>query len=239
VPLKNKQIDPAIVVVIDDATPHPTTSDDVALAVDASVKHTGCVRPACFATSVSVPETAAPEGFPRGCGFTLRDEIPWPKAEAPIITPPAAVAMVCDHLRRVIILGRVMHWFDRFQCLPGLDVLEFLDDSGRPLDLDQLRRGISAQCLPVVSCRWLKDKPTAVLTVKILSQSGRGNHFHSASIPSRFDFLPMVSILIQFSPIAAVVAKHVRFLACIADYDVDVAVVINIAEAAPRPAHGI
>src|ERR1700761_7999828 len=40
----------------------------------------GAVRPAAEATSVKWARNGSPEGFPRGCGFTPREAIPWANA---------------------------------------------------------------------------------------------------------------------------------------------------------------
>src|SRR5947208_9410925 len=63
----------------------------------------GWVRPASIATSVSRHKKGRPEGLPRGCALTPREEIPWPNIflVAPANATPAAVAII---FRRVIIV---------------------------------------------------------------------------------------------------------------------------------------
>src|SRR3954471_14837561 len=56
---------------------------------------TGWVSPACAATSVNCARNGRPDGLPRGCGLTPRDEIPWPKAT------PAGNAISPRSARRV------------------------------------------------------------------------------------------------------------------------------------------
>ena len=61
----------------------------------------GCVRPASRATSVKRARNGRPDGLPRGCGLTPREEMPWANALRASRHGAASRASIC---RRVSIL---------------------------------------------------------------------------------------------------------------------------------------
>ena len=87
-----------------------------------------------LATSVKRARNGRPEGLPRGCGLTPREEMPCPKAASAEHARSASIA------RRVIIGGAAPPGAAApadaatagsvaVSVCPGLDVLECLDDA--------------------------------------------------------------------------------------------------------------
>src|SRR6266542_3371885 len=111
----------------------------------------------------------------------------------------------------------------------GLDVLEFLHDSSWPANFDELRSRIFAQPRnqPLIAGGKITDPG---VHRKILSESRSRNDFHTSSDPVVVglgaDSLNRDPVL----TIAAVIPQYVSLLACVADYNIRVAVIVDVAE---------